>query len=426
MIRISSKDVIINYFATFLKLGGSIFLLPIILVFFTEKELGLYYTILNLISFSAIVDLGFNQAFLREFSMVYSKKKYIKSSTLINTSKFFFKYISLIISMIYLLFGSIYINKIADFEVNKIDLYFGWLLWVLGTSINTYFLYFEVIYIGTGNIFKYKKSFIFSQLTFFFSAFILFYLDYKFLAIGFSTFICAIVFRFMLYKSKSNIFQNMTLETLFSEKLITLKRLFKFTFKISIVNISSFIGTKGIFFIAPLFVGMELIGKYGFTKQIVVLLSSLSALYLTTYYPNLIDLKNHNKKKEFLSIIKKGFIFSLTFFLLGGICLLFFGNNLLNIISANNSLIDFKYVLLLLIGGFLELIHSNSCNILLIDNDVPFYKASFIISIFMVLLFFIFMNISDDFYLNIILTYLIGNLYHNFKWPLVLYNRHIK
>ena len=60
MIKINKSDLVWNYAATFLKIGSSILLMPIILHKMSPESVGIWNIFLTISFFLSLVDFGFN------------------------------------------------------------------------------------------------------------------------------------------------------------------------------------------------------------------------------------------------------------------------------------------------------------------------------------------------------------------------------
>ena len=70
-ITIDRKDYIWSYIGSFVKLGVNIILLPIILVYLSDDELGLWYVFGSIATLVALLDFGFAPALARNISYVW-------------------------------------------------------------------------------------------------------------------------------------------------------------------------------------------------------------------------------------------------------------------------------------------------------------------------------------------------------------------
>src|SRR5699024_139051 len=77
--NITKKDIAWGYIGLILVQGINIILLPFILMFLTDKELGLWYTFSSLYSLVMLIDFGFQATISRNVSYIWSGSESIKS-----------------------------------------------------------------------------------------------------------------------------------------------------------------------------------------------------------------------------------------------------------------------------------------------------------------------------------------------------------
>ncbi len=98
--------------------------------------------------------------------------------------------------------------------------------------------------------------------------------------------------------------------------------------------------------------------------------------------------------------------------------MLYLGNFFLTLIGSSTFLIEPKYLILGFIVSFLEAILSSSAMILQTKNDVPFYKASLISGVFIIVGIYISFDLFDLGLLSMFLAPLIVDIvYQAWKWP---------
>ena len=78
MIIINKSDLVWNYAATFLKIGSSILLMPIILHKMSPESVVIWNIFLTISFFLSLVDFGFNVSFTRNITYIFSGVKELK------------------------------------------------------------------------------------------------------------------------------------------------------------------------------------------------------------------------------------------------------------------------------------------------------------------------------------------------------------
>src|SRR5699024_3097617 len=77
--NIGKKDVVWGYISLILIQGINVILLPFILVFLSNKELGLWYTFTSLYGLAMLIDFGFQATISRNISYIWSGAENIQA-----------------------------------------------------------------------------------------------------------------------------------------------------------------------------------------------------------------------------------------------------------------------------------------------------------------------------------------------------------
>ena len=106
-------------------------------------------------------------------------------------------------------------------------------------------------------------------------------------------------------------------------------------------------------------------------------------------------------------------------FVLSGVVIVLCGDWMLSVLNSNTTLLSTSLLILIFIQHYLEYNHSNAAQYLLSRNEVPFFKASLISAIGVLIFLLIFVVWLDWGLLGMILAPMIVQaFYQNWKWPL--------
>ena len=129
--KLGKKDLVWGYFAQVFSIASGIIILPIILKLLTPEEIGLNYLMLTVGVLVTLFDFGFAPQFGRNITYIFAgsqnliKVRVEKNKTgneinykllfvMIQTARFLYKRLSLIILILLLTLGTVYIYKITN------------------------------------------------------------------------------------------------------------------------------------------------------------------------------------------------------------------------------------------------------------------------------------------------------------------------
>ena len=440
MIKISKVDLYWNYGATFLKIGSSILLMPLILNKMSPSSVGIWNIFLTISFFLSLVDFGFNASFTRHITYIFSGIKEISMTgfiwdksnqkteqdfellkSIIQTMRSFYLKLSIITFVLMCTIGSLYINSIIkSYPGDHTIILVSWFLFVIVNCYNLYTLYYETLLLGRGLMKKSKQLIIIGQIAYLLVAGILILIGYDLLAIVIGQFVSVIIVRSLSYR----IFFTRELVDKLRDTILTksnhiLKKIMPNAIKMGITSFGGFLVQRSSILIGSLYLNLEQVASYGISLQVINLIASLAVIYQSTYLPKINQLRLIGDLGGLKQLhIKSKLVFIITF-LFGCIFIYYFAPIALKYLSSSTQLVSGNILILMFLVAFIENNIILASNIILSKNEVPFYKASLLSGFFIVIgLIFIF-KYTDFGILNLVLVPLIIDiLYQGWKWPL--------
>lgn len=437
--KTDKNDVLWNYAATFLKIASQALLLPLILTMMSAEKVGIYVVFITINSFALLLDFGFNSSFTRNVTYVFSGVKSLKKQGyeknihdksyidynllkgLISVMKRFYLVLSIVLFFLLITIGSSYIYFIVkDYQGDLIEVFIAWIILVIINTYNIYTLYYGALLLGKGLVKKSKQITIIGQIVFLCFSAILIILGYGLIAIFTAQGLSVIIIRFLSKKTffTKQILKDLNLASKSSNKEI-FDSIYPNSLKIGITSLGAFMVHRSTIIIGSLYLTLENIASFGITLQIIGVLTGLAGIYTNTYLPKINELRVRDNLIEIKKIYLKGQLSILIIFLLGSVGLLVFGDWTLNLLQSSTKLIPSSFITCMLIFALLETNHSVAGHILLTKNEVPFFKASIISGIGVVIILLIFLNYTELGLLSLILAPGIAQaVYQNWKWPM--------
>jgi len=441
MIITTKKDLVWSYLAQIFKYGSSLFLLPIVLINLPSDQLAIWYIFTSINALIFLLDFGFQPNITRNVTYVFSgANKLLKEGVelfienneinypllyaLIKTIKKIYRKLAVAGFIILLSAGSLYYTSIIG-EVKSVSREFLWISWIIfaiATVFNFYFTYLKCLLIGKGLIQQAQKASILTAATYLIIGLIGLKLGYGLIALTLATLISSLVNRTISY----NYFYESKLKSELNKSKISRidnKELFPIIWhnakKMGLVILGGFLINQANILIIPKFLSLDMVAKFGLMKQLIAIITTISAIFFTTYTPKMNSLFIIRRNDKLIKILGISLIIFAILFLLASLILIFMGNNLLNLIGSHTLLLPTQLILIMLLIGLLDQQHTMMANVLTFSNYIPFVKASLISGIIYIIISFLLLKYTSiGLYAVIIPGLLVQLAYNNWKWPL--------
>lgn len=438
--KITNKDIIWGYLSPILQIGASLFLLPVVLKKLSADEMGIFYIFISFSSLINLLDFGLSPTFARNISYIFSGVKNLESEGIsfknsteidyyllkltINAVKKIYTYISLIIMILCNTFGLLYINNLLkqNTSINRNLVLLAWIIYVSSLAFNFYYYYYTPLLLGRNLIKESHKTIVLTRITYILIAYFLVSYNFGLLGIGIasllSSFVNQISSHLYFYDKKIKYLLN-NIKTNNSEEIKIIKIILKNSSKLGLVSVAAFLINKSSVFIMSAFLGLTIIGKYGLTLQIAMVLTSVSVVVFNTYQPTINYLRTKNETDKIMKIFSISLCIAYTTYILGSIFLVLFGNKILLAIKSNTLILENKYLIIFLFINFLEMNHSIAATLITTKNTVPFVKPALLSGIGIIILMILSLKYTKMGIYGIILSQgLIQLSYNNWKWPI--------
>ena len=442
MIKINKSDLVWNYAATFLKIGSSILLMPIILHKMSPESVGIWNIFLTISFFLSLVDFGFNVSFTRNITYIFSGVKELKITGyglanqqlnqvpdfgllkgLIKAMRSFYLKLAIGIFLLLIILGTYYISYLLkNYHGDHRVIYISWILFIVVNTYNLYTLYYETLLLGKGLIKASKQLIILGQGTYLIVASVLILCGFDLLSIIIGQFCSVVLVRILSYRL---FFTKQMLAHLkqaaANNSAAILKTIMPNAIKMGLTSLGGFFVQRSTVLIGSIFLSLEQIGSYGVSLQVINVIAGLAVIYQATYLPKINQLRVAGDTYTLKSLhIKSKFIFIGTF-ILGCAGIYFVGPWALALLHSKTILVPPNVLMIMFLVAFIENNIIVSSNIILSKNEVPFYKASLVSGALIVVGLMIMFNYSNLGITNLVLVPLIVDLlYQGWKWPLVV------
>lgn len=440
VVDIGRKDFVWTLLATIFKIGAGVLLFPFVLRMLPTETVGVWTIFTAVTQLTFIFDFGFNVSFARNISYVFSgvgslKKEGYESVESLSINKvdyellggtiramcYFYSRIALGLFVLLGVVGTIYVHYLMqDYAGNVYEVYVAWIILVLINSYNLYTLYYEALLNGRGLIKHLHQIILIGNVVYITLAIMLILLGGGLVAIVSSQAISVLLVRFL---SKRVFYTKDIVEGLnvvdddnYKEVLSVIT---PNAVKVGLTSLGGFIINKSSMFVGSLYVSLELMASYGITLQLLVVIGMLAGIVSRVYMPKVFQWRVEGR----LDLVRRTFYLSsivmLFVFVLSGIVIVLWGDWMLSLLKSSTMLLPTGLLILMFIQHYLEYNHSNAAQYLLSRNEVPFFKASLISAMGVLILLCVFVVWLDMGLLGMILAPMIVQAaYQNWKWPL--------
>ena len=436
--QIGKKDIAWNIVATFMRIASGIILLPMVLRMLPAQEVGLWNIFLYIGSLATLLDFGFSNSFSRNITYIFSGVKTLKSigfvavdesdksvdfsllKSVIKAMRRYYAILAGFFLIIFLAISPFYLKSIlSNYQGNKESVEIAWVLYGTLVAYQLYTYYYNSILVGRGQIKRSLQITVLSQglritisMIFLLSGFGLMSLV---IGMFFSDFINRTLCYYSFYDKeiKSNLKNSITLPIKNIMQIMTPNAI-----KIGVTTIGGFLITKAVVLISPLYLSLAEIGTYGTTKQMIDLISSLGGILFYTYYPQITSYKVNKEINKVKNLYIKSKLSLIAIYIFCSLGLIFIGPQLLILIHSKTHLLPTSMMLVFLVISFLEANHGISAGLLLMNNEVPFMKASLLSGISVLLLLLTgLMYLKIGIWAMILAPGIAQIVYQNWKWP---------
>lgn len=435
--KVAKNDIIWGYLSQLLNIASSLLLLPFILYFLTEEDVGLWYVFVSMISFIQLLEFGFLPTVSRYISYAFSGAQDIELnkvpeykdghsvnlkllSGIIFSARKIYGLISILALFFVTLGGTIYISTL-EYNGDKLHVYISWVIYGIATIIIFYFGYYNCILKGRGDQTKLNKAIVFAKLSNVFGSILLLYFGFGLLSIAIGVLVSAIVDRILV---GFFVFDKSAIETRDAFETIPDKNYMPVIWGnaklMGLVQLGNFLTVKSSVLIVSSVIGLEAAAAYGFTLQI----TSVAVIIASMYFGLQLPLMNYAQIKNNQKVIRRAFLNSIAIawvlFILYAVCILSIGVYVLEALFDSVSMLPRYMLFVFLVAAFLEMNHSLCTAYLTTRNQIVFMKPMLITGIF-IFIFSLYFGSMFGLWGIILSQFSLQLIYNNWKWPLLAF-----
>ncbi|WP_436862358.1 O-unit flippase-like protein [Staphylococcus caeli] len=439
--NIGKVDVAWSYISLAMVQGVNIMLLPIILKFLNSAELGLWYTFTSLYGLAMLIDFGFQTVIARNISYLWSGAKTIQSEgydssevknngihigyfvKVLSTVKFIYYAMGLMIFIIFISFGTLYLVKITNGEIDLYTALTAWLFYMVSIILNIAFSFWNALLKGIGAIKLYNQILVVTKVAQLVLSVLFLLLGYGIVGVSLAYLLSVIINRVLqsiCYYRYSNETKATKGQIKFQYNKEIFKALLPNTVKTGILSLSNYLIVNFPIIICSYFLSLKISGQFGLVNQIVTLILMLSNSYFNTYLSKFNYLRVKNQFDELIILFRKSMITNYIFNIVAFTLFVLLGGFFLEILGTDYKLLPLGPLILIIVYRFLYNNQILFTTFLTTKNKIPHYRQFMISALITVAVQVIVLVFLEKSLMYLILPLLIVQLVHN-NWYWVLY-----
>lgn len=434
-ILIDKKDVYWSYIGSFFRLASNVILLPFMLHFLSDEDLGLWYVYAGIAQFVVLLDFGFAPALSRNISYIWCGAKELKKENLtrdqlsgtdfvslkilLTTCRYIYLALAIIAFFLLAIIGTYFVLSL---DCSHSDVLTSWFIYMLGVVLNLYYSYFTSFLRGVGALAENNIAGVYSKTVQIVISCILLYCGLGILGASLGYFVSGIVLRFYSIKAfyrYDHIGESLK-RTGIKVKIKQCRDMFFVVWynssKEGLIMLSNYLSSQANTLICSSVLGLATTGSYGISVQLSTIICGISNIPYTTYQPKMMEKILKDKKKESLKLFSGTLIlFFIVYCILSVFSLL-----LIPVITwlKPSFSVNFSMMLGLLLFMFVDKIYHDFASYISNSNKLP-YTYPFVVSSIISLLFsYILASYTDmGIWALIIAPLLVAIVYNVWKWP---------
>lgn len=437
--NINRSDLFWNYASGLFKILSGSLLLPFILKTMSSEMVGVWIVFMTITAFSSLVDFGFNTAFTRNVSYIFSGVRNLKVQGYetvsnenqsidfellkggIQAMRWIYLRLSILLFILLSSIGTWYIHSILqNYQSEKQEVYFAWFILCSVNTYNIYSKYYDALLQGKGLVKRSKQIMIVGQLVYLGIASILIFAGFGLIAIVSSQASSVIIARWLSHRFFfTNDIKLKLKQAKERNRNEILKAIYPNALKVGVTVLGKFMIQKSAVIIGSLYLTLEEIASFGISIQLINIIVVFAGIYMSTFNPKIAQLRVKNDIDAIKKLYINGKVVLFITYIFGGTFLIMFGEWGMNLIDSKTHLMSLLLIVIALLLNFEQSNRSIAAGVLLTKNEVPFYKTYLISGIVVVIGLFLFFKFSHFGLLTLLIVPLIVDLaYQAWKWPL--------
>lgn len=437
-IKTSKADIIWNYVGTIISMAGNYLLIPFLLLFLSESEVGLWYVFLSISNLTLLFDFGFNATFARNIVYVLSGAKKLSKekmgeppadtsvdwhllNVVLKSVKALYAAIGIAVLMLAGTLGTWYICSVTE----GLDTHYlaEWGIFCIAIFLNLYFLYTSTFLRGYGDIASENKVKTISRAAQLLITLILLFMGTGLMGASLGFLAGALILRALsiVYLSRhTTIKAGLAAKgesVSVSEMRDVLSSVSYIAWRDGVVQISLYASSQATTIVCSLFTSLAETGMFSILLQIANALCHFAQAYAKAYLPEFQSAYAQEDGEKQTAIVGKGLAVYWILALLGtlGVCVI-----VLPLLPLFKQGLTIDYPFYMALSVYLVLLnhHSLCCNFIISTNQIPYLRGYLLAAIGGIAVSTLCMSVLDGGIWGLLFGQFICQIvYNNWYWP---------
>lgn len=436
-INVGKKELIWVYISRFLTIGINIIILPLIMKYLEDDELGLWYVFASISQIVNLFDFGFNATISRHMSYAWSgaknlEKKSVSEEYSNNTNSELVSEIIVTCRLVYLIIssigliimssvGTIYIYSVTDSGVTM-RILAAWVVYVISVFLNMFYGYWSSLLQGIGAVSERSRMTVFSKVSQIVVASVTIICGLGLLGFVLSYLISGIVLRIAgkIYFDKRTSSLTLTKKVPFEKVKKCFTAVWSTAWKDGVVMLAQYLATQANTLICASFIDLASTSVYGVMSQVVSIIAQVSASYYLAYQPVFSSACLRKDTSEQKKIVCSTILIYKVLFFVAAVALLTIGIPIICFIRPGLN-VEIGFVIALCVFYYFFNQKDLFSSMISSFNEIPYWPAYVISAAGSLLLSIVLVDKFDMGIMGLVIAPLIINaLYNYWKWPVYL------
>jgi hypothetical protein len=392
--RTRQSAVFYGIFATGIRVGANLLLLPFLLTRLPTADLSVWWVFGALGNFANLADFGFGPAISRVYSYLWAGAEDFDAEglrappqtrepnlprirQLSQTVRHFYLYLALAATLVLGVVGTLVLIKpMKQGTVTNPELaWVSWAAYLLTIGYNLGAGRWLLACEGLGRMRQIQASFLWSGLGYVASAAVLLWAGWGLMAL-----VVANLLRGVIAREYCRVVYYSTVPKVESDSSRPdkemLKRLWPNASKFGLISVGGFFLANGSVLISSHFLGEQITASFGLTAQIGTFLTGFASLWLSVKWPQLTMLRTQGRLEEMSILFARRLALTMGTFILLAVFVVLAGNKLLEWKRTHTQLLSTPE--LILYFGYLtvQLFYVQFGSLAYTENVVPFFRIA--------------------------------------------------
>ncbi|HOC56207.1 MAG TPA: hypothetical protein PKI20_11355 [Verrucomicrobiota bacterium] len=400
--RLRQSAVFFGAFATGVRVGANLLLLPLLLSRMPSSELALWYVFLALGGFANLADFGFGSAISRVYSFLWAGAEDFDAEglrppsknrepnlprlrQLTRTVRFFYWRLSMAAALLLAVAGTVVLVRpvaaVADAQLAWIC----WAAYLLTIGYNLGTSWWMLACQGIGRVRELQAAYTWSGMVYVVCAAALLLKGWGLPAVVVASALRGVIMRMYCRRVYYAAVPKLPASQGLPDREI-LKRLWPNASKLGMISIGAYLINNGSVLISSHFLESKVTASLGVTMQIGAFLMSFAGLWLTVKWPQLTMLRTQGRLEEMSVLFARRLAFTMASFVLLATFVVMVGNPLLAWKGTQTRLLPTPALVFYFLYLTQQLFYVQFGALAYTENVVPFFKISIFTGLWMLTL----------------------------------------